>query len=114
MSSTDAREQAGGPVVPEPAAPGGVEEMSGPLVPAPGGGAGGRVPAADALPVTGHRRRRRGGVVVAAVVVVVAAGLGGADVAGVFSAAKPAGISSAYATSTFTVRRGSLTEQTQE
>jgi hypothetical protein len=119
MSSTDAREQADGPVVPEPGAPGGVAEMSGPLVPGRGGRGGGappaaRGPAAGAPPVTGHRRRRRGWVVVVVVVVVVAAGLGGADVAGVFSAAKPAGSSNAYATSTFTVRRGSLTEQTQE
>ena len=116
MSSTGAREQADGPVVPEPAAPGGVEEMSGPLVPARGGGVpAGGVPAAGALPVTGHRRRRRGWVVVVVVVVVLAgAGVGGADAAGVFSAAKPAGSSNAYATSTFTVRRGSLTEQTQE
>ena len=64
--------------------------------------------------MTGHRRRRRGWVVVVVVVVVVGAGVGGADAAGVFSAAKPAGSSNAYATSTFTVRRGSLTEQTQE
>ena len=48
------------------------------------------------------------------VVVLAGAGVGGADAAGVFSAAKPAGSSNAYATSTFTVRRGSLTEQTQE
>ena len=112
MSSTDAREQAGGATLPEPAASGGGEEMSGPLVPARGGGH-----AAGVLPVTGHRRRRRGWVVVVVVVVVVVlagAGVGGADAAGVFSAAKPAGSSNAYATSTFTVRRGSLTEQVQE
>lgn len=115
MSSTDAREQADGPVVPEPAASGGVNEMSGPLVPARGGGHAAGVPPAGALPVTGHRRRRRGWAVVVVVVVVLAgAGVAGADAAGVFSAAKPAGSSNAYATSTFTVRRGSLTEQTQE
>jgi hypothetical protein len=114
MSSTDAREQADGPVVPEPAAPGGVNEMSGPLVPARGGGHAAGVPAAGALPVTGHRRRRRGWVVVVVVVVLAGAGVGGADAAGVFNAAKPAGSSNAHATSTFTVRRGSLTEQTQE
>jgi hypothetical protein len=114
MSSTDAREQADGPVVPEPAAPGGVEEMSGPLVPARGGGHAAGGPAAGALPVTGHRRRRRGWVVVVVVVVLAGAGVGGADAAGVFSAAKPAGSSNAHATSIFTVRRGSLTEQTQE
>ena len=109
MSSTDAPEQADGPVVPEPVAPGGVDEMSGPLVPARGGGH-----TAAAPPATGHRRRRRGWVVVAAVVVVVAAGVGGADAAGAFSPAKPAGSSNAYATSTAVVRRGPLTEQTQE
>ncbi len=114
MSSTDAREQADGPVVPRPAAPGGVEEMSGPLVPARGGGHTASVPAAGALPVTGHRRRRRGWVVVVVVLVLAGAGVGGATAAGVFSAAKPAGSGNAYATSTFTVRRGSLTEQTQE
>jgi len=108
MSSTDAPEQAGG-AVPEPAAPAGVSEISGPLVPARGGG-----PAAGGPTVSGHRRRRRGWVVVVVVVVLAGAGAGGADAAGAFSAAKPAGSSNAYATSTYTVRRGSLTEQTQE
>jgi hypothetical protein len=114
MSSTDAREQAGGATVPEPAAPGGVNEMSGPLVPVRGGGHAAGVPPAGALPVAGHRRRRRGWVAVVVVVVLAGAGVGGADAAGVFSAAKPAGSSNAYATSTFTVQRGALTEQTQE
>jgi hypothetical protein len=89
------------------------------VVPAHGGGpaadapaAGG--PAADALALAGYRRRRRGWIVVVVVVVVVAAGVGGADAAGVFSTPKPAAAGSAYATSTFTVRRGSLTEQTEE
>ena len=100
--------------MPEQAAAGGGEEMSGPLVPARGGGHAGGVPAAGALPVTGRRRRRRGWVVVVVVVVLAGAGVGGADAAGVFSAAKPAASSNAYATSTVTVRRGSLTEQTQE
>lgn len=112
MSSTDAREQSGGPVVPEPAAPGGVAETSGPLVPARDGGHKAGVPASGALSAAGHRRR--GWIAVLAVVVVVAAGVGGADAAGVFSAAKPAAASNAYATSTATVTRGSLTEQTQE
>jgi hypothetical protein len=114
MSRTDAREQSGGPVVPEPAAPGGVAETSGPLAPARDGGHGGGVPATAALMAARHRRRRRGWIAVAAVVVAVAAGVGGADAAGVFSAAKPAATSNAYATSTATVTRGSLTEQTQE
>jgi hypothetical protein len=55
---------------------------------------------------------RRGWIAVLAAVV-MAAGTGGADAAGVFNAAKPAE-SNAYATGTFTVRRGSLTEQMQE
>jgi hypothetical protein len=114
MSSTDAREQSGGPVVPEPAAPGGVAETSGPLVPARDGGHAAGVPATGALSAARHRRRRRGWIAVLAVVVVVAAGVGSADAAGVFSAAKPTAASNAYATSTSTVTRGSLTEQTQE
>jgi hypothetical protein len=105
MSGTDAREQAGGPAVPE--------QASGPGVPAGGGGHAAGVPAAGELAAAGHRRRR-GWVAVVAVVVVVAAGLGGADAAGVFSAAKPAGSGNAYATGTYTVRRGLLTEQAQE
>ena len=114
MSSTDAREQADGPAVPEPAAPGGVAEVSGPLRPARGGGPAAGVPVADVLPEAGPRRRARGWVVVLVVVVLVAAGVAGADAAGVFSAAKPAGTSSAYATGTATVKRGSLTEQSQQ
>jgi hypothetical protein len=114
MSSTDAREQADGPAVPEPAAPGGVAEVSGPLMPARGGGPAAGVPVADVLPEAGPRRRARGWVVVLVVVVLVAAGVAGADAAGVFSPAKPAGTSSAYATGTATVKRGSLTEQSQQ
>ncbi|MGH3212296.1 MAG: peptidoglycan-binding domain-containing protein, partial [Trebonia sp.] len=114
MSSTDAREQAGGPAVPEPAAPGAVNEMSGPLVPSRGGGHAAGVPAAGGLPTAGHRRRGRGWIAVVAVVVVAAAGVGGADAAGVFRAAKPAGSGNAYATGTAAVKRGSLTEQAQE
>jgi hypothetical protein len=114
MSSTDAREQSGGPVVPEPAAPGGVAETSGPLVPAADGGNAAGLPATGTWSAARHRRRRRGWIAVLAVVVVVAAGVGGADAAGAFSAAKPAAASNAYATSTSTVTRGSLTEQTQE
>jgi Putative peptidoglycan binding domain len=64
--------------------------------------------------VTGYRRPRRGWVLVLAVVVVIAAGLGGADAAGVFRAPKTAASTSAYATGTAAVTRGSLTEQTQE
>ena len=44
----------------------------------------------------------------------MAAGLGGAEAAGVFSSPKPAASTSGYATGTQPVTRGSLTEQTQE
>ncbi len=64
--------------------------------------------------VAGYRRRRLGWVVVLAVVVVVLAGLGGADAGGVFGSARPTVSSSGYGTGTAAVRRGSLTEQTQE
>ncbi len=84
MSSTDAREQAG--------------DVSG----------------ADVSAVSGYRPRRRGWVLALAVVVVVAAGLGGADAAGVFHSPKPTASNNGYATSTAAVTRGSLTEQTQE
>jgi hypothetical protein len=113
MSSTDAREQAGEPPVPEQAAPGGAEQSGGQVVPARRGGhaAGGD---ATGRAVTGHRSRRRGWILALAVVVVVAAGLGGADAAGVFRSPKPAVSNSGYATGTQAVTRGSLTEQTQE
>ena len=114
MSSTDAREQADGPTVPEPTAPGGVGELSGPLVPTRAGGhaAGGPVP--DVLAGAGYRRRGRGWIVVLVVVVLIAGGLAGAEAAGVFSAPKPAASNNAYATGVATVKRGSLTSQTQE
>jgi len=114
MSSTDAREQAGEPAVPEQVAPGGAEQAPGRAWPARRGGHATGGPAAGGLAVTGYRRRRRGWVLALAVVVVVAAGLGGADAAGVFRAPKPAASTSAYATGTQAVTRGSLTEQTQE
>ncbi|MGH3231608.1 MAG: hypothetical protein ACRDOA_24015, partial [Streptosporangiaceae bacterium] len=94
MSSTDAREQASEPAVPEQVAPGAAEQSSGQALPARHGGH-----AAGDLAVTGYRRRRRGWVLVLAVVVVVAAGLGGADAAGVFSSPKPPAGGNGYATS---------------
>jgi hypothetical protein len=71
-------------------------------------------PAAGGLAAGGYRPRRRGWVLVLAVVVVAAAGLGGADGAGVFRSPTPAVSNSGYATGTAAVTRGSLTEQTQE
>ena len=64
--------------------------------------------------MTGYRRRRRGWVLALAVVVVAAAVLGGADAAGVFELSSPAASNNGYGTSTQGVKRGSLTEQTQE
>jgi hypothetical protein len=112
--STDAREQAGEPTVPEQAAPGGAEERSSEVVAPRRGGHAAGGDAASGLVLTGYRRRRRDWIVVVAVVVVVVAGLGGADAAGVFRPPKPAATSNGYATSTQAVTRGSLTEQTQE
>jgi hypothetical protein len=73
-----------------------------------------REPAASEAPVTGYQRRRRGWIAGVAAVVVVAAGLAGADLAGVFRPAAPATSSSGYKTGTVTVERESLTSQTQE
>jgi hypothetical protein len=95
MSSTDARQQATGPALPEQRAPGGAEP-DGSLVPA------------------GYRRRRRGWVVVVVVVVVAATGAAGADAADAFRSPRPTVSNSGYATSTQPVTRGSLTEQMQE
>jgi hypothetical protein len=113
MSSTDAREQASGPAVPEQGAPDGAEH-AGAVAPARGGGHRAGDDTTGSLAITGYRRRRRGSVLALAVVVVVAAGLGGADAAGVFSSPKPAASTSGYATGTAAVTRGALTEQTQE
>lgn len=115
MSTTGASDRvAHGPVVPGGSAPAGaVQDASGPLVPALAGGQAAFVAAPEVPQVVRHRGRMRGSIAVLAIVVVVA-GLGGADAAGLFSAAKPAPSSNPYATGTWTVRRGSLTEQTQE
>jgi Putative peptidoglycan binding domain len=72
--------------------------------------------AAGGLAVTGHRRRGRGWVAAVAVVVVVAAGAVGADAAGLFqgSGSPGTGSGSGYKTGIAAVRRGTLTEQTQQ
>jgi hypothetical protein len=113
MSGTDALEHADGPTAPQQAAPGGADH-AGVVLPAQGGAHGTGGPAAGGLVVTGYRRRRHGWVPVLAVVVVVAAGLGGADAAGVFRSPAAAASNSGYATGTAAVTRGSLVEQTQE
>lgn len=112
MSTTSADDRAAGPVTPGSAASDRVHDTSGLLIPARPDEHAATVPAEVPSP-TGHRHRRRGWIAIVAVVMVVA-GLGGADVAGVFRAAQPPVSPNAYATGTATVRRGSLTEQTQE
>jgi hypothetical protein len=113
MSGTDAREEADGATAPEQAAPGGAEH-TGVVLPARRGGNAAGGPWPGGLEVTGYPRRRRGAVLVLAVVVVAAAGLGGADAAGVFRSPATAASNSGYSTGTAAVTRGSLTEQTQE
>jgi hypothetical protein len=107
VTGTDAREPAGGPALPEQAVPGAGGHAAVVLRASLGD-------AVDGLAVTGHGRRRRGWLLVLAVVVVVAGGLGGADAAGVFRSPPPGVSNGGYATGTALVRRGSLTEQTQE
>ena len=66
--------------------------------------------------VTGYRRRGRGWIAVLVVAVVVAAGVAGADAAGLFkgSGSPAARSGSGYKTGTAAVQRGTLTEQTQQ
>jgi Putative peptidoglycan binding domain len=90
-----------------------VEQTPGPLGPPADEQSWARVPAADLLPAARPRRKRRGWAAVV-VVVVAAAALGGADAAGAFGPASSAASSNPDATGTATVRRGALTEQTQE
>jgi hypothetical protein len=71
-------------------------------------------PAPGGLVVAGYRRRLRGWIAVVVLVVVAAAGVAGADAAGVFRSHKPTKNAGGYATGTQPVTRGSLTEQTQE
>ena len=114
MSTTGAADRAGGPVVPGSAVPGGVEQAPEPLGPPGDDQPWARVPAAEVPPAARHRRKRAGWAAVVMVVVVLAAGLGAADAAGVLTAPRPAASGNADATSTATVRRGALTEQTLE
>src|SRR5215472_11752172 len=124
VSGTDARDQAA-----RPAGPAGPAQVTdGPAEtrtpqqavgdraatagdPARGGGG-----AAGGLAVTGYRRRGRGWIAALAVAVVVAAGVAGADAAGLFrgSGSPAPGSGSGYQTGTAAVRRGTLTEQTQQ
>ena len=72
--------------------------------------------AAGGLAVTGYRRRGRGWIAALVVAVVVVAGVAGADAAGLFrgSGSLAPGSGSGYRTGTAAVRRGTLTEQTQQ
>jgi hypothetical protein len=103
MSGTGTREKA---------TPGDAGDTGG--LPTRGAVRGAGEPAASGLEVTGYQRRRRVRVLALAAAVMVAAGLGGADAAGVFRSRPPAVSNSGYSTATAAVRRGSLTEQTQE
>ncbi len=114
MSSTDAREQASGHGMPEQAPPAGAGHDRAP-VPTLGGESAADRPVAGDVALAGYRRpRRRGWAAAVVVAVLAAAGVTGADAAGVFRPARPAVSSSGYATGTATVTRGSLTGQTQE
>ena len=114
MSSTDAPEQAGEPTVTEQALPGRAGQPGGRALPARHTGDAASRPAAGKLAAAGRRHRRRVWVTVVVVVAVAAAGAAGAVAAGAFRAPKQAASISGYATRTEPVRRGSLTEQTQE
>ena len=112
MSGTDAREQAAGPGGPAQVAsgqaPGPVPGLAGGSHPATAGdGAAGPARAGH------YRRRGRGWLVAAVVVILIAAGIVAASAAGTFRAATPTAASSGYKTGTATVRRMSLTSQTQ-
>ncbi len=121
MSGTDAREQAAGPTgsaqvtdgLAETRAP---EQTPGDRAAATADPARGGGRAAGGLAVIGYRRRGCGWIAALAVVVVVAAGVGGADAAGLFKGSgSPATRSgSEHPTGTAAVRRGTLTEQTQQ
>ena len=124
MSNSDARDEAARPTGPtrsaqvtdgraEARAP---EQTVGDRAAATTDPARGDGHAAGGLAVTGHRRHGRGWVAAVAVVVVVAAGVGGADAAGLFqgSGSPATGSGSGYKTGIAAVRRGTLTEQTQQ
>jgi Putative peptidoglycan binding domain len=122
VSNTDARAQATGPAAPV----GPAQVTDGQAEPrAPEQAAAGRAPAGPArggrsadggAAMTGYRRRGRGWVAALVVAVVAAAGLAGAEAAGLFNGSGPqaAGHGSGYQTGTAAVRRGTLTEQTQQ
>lgn len=121
VSGTEAREQAAGPTESAQVTDGRAgahapEQTVGDRAAATTDPARGDGHAAGGPAVTGHRRRGRGWIAALAVVVVAAAGVGGADAAGLFqgSGSPATGSGSGYTTGIATVRRGTLTEQTQQ
>src|SRR5215470_3864020 len=124
VSGTDARGQAarpagpGGPaqVTDAPAETRTPQQAAGDRAATAGDPARGGGGAAGGGAVTGYRRRGRGWIAALAVAVVVAAGVAGADAAGLFrgSGSPAPGSGSGHQTGTAAVRRGTLTEQTQQ
>jgi hypothetical protein len=124
VSGTDARDQAARPagsagpaqVTDGPAETRAPQQTAGDRAATAGDHARGGGGAAGGLAATGYRRRGRDWIPALAVAVVVAAGVAGADAAGLFrGAGSPApGRGSGYQTGTAAVRRGTLTEQTQQ
>jgi hypothetical protein len=121
VSGTDAGEQAAGPAGSAQVTDGRAEarapeqtvgdRAAATADPARGGGR-----AAGGLAATGYRRRGRGWIAAVVVVVALAAGVAGADAAGLFkgSGSAAGGSGSGYKTGIATVTRGTLTEQTQQ
>jgi len=111
MSGTDAREQpakpAGQPTTAGGQAEGPVPGLAPGSHPAAGDGAAGPTRAGR------YRRRGRGWPVAAVVVVLVVAGVLAADAVGVFRATSPTASGGGYKTGIATVKRRSLTSQTQ-
>jgi hypothetical protein len=121
VSGTDAREQATGPTGSAQVTDGragvrGPEQTPGDRAAATADPARGGGRAAGGPAVTGYRRRGRGWISALVVVVVVAAGVASTDAAGLFkgSGSPATGSGSGYKTGTAAVRRGTLTEQTQQ
>jgi hypothetical protein len=114
MSGTDTPEQAGEPAVVEQTAPGEARQVGEQAFPPRHAGGAASGPVVGELAVAGHRHRQRGWIAVV-VAVVTAVAVAGADAAGAFHSATPPTVSSSgYGTQTEPVRRGALTEQTQE
>jgi hypothetical protein len=112
VSGTDARDQA--QVIDGRAEARAPEQAVGDRVAATADPARGGGRAAGGLAVTGYGRRGRGWVAALVVVVAVAAGVAGADAAGLFGGSGSPATGSGYKTGTAAVQRGTLTEQMQQ